>query len=128
MTLTKSDFILADNCLAKLYFKKNGYPSNSENPYMDYLARIGNLVGYIAKLTYGPGEEVLLDHGVKAAVDQTMNWLKRNKDGVLFEATFLFEGRLARVDVLRKNGTEIELIEVKSSGFDSLKWYVGPKS
>ena len=127
MTLSKSDFILADDCLAKLYFKKNGYPSNSENAYMAYLARIGHIVGYIAKLTYGPGEEIVLDQGVKAAVDQTMNWLKSNKAGVLFEATFLFDGRLARVDVLRKNGSEIELIEVKSSGFDSLQWYGGPK-
>ena len=127
MTLSKSDFILADDCLAKLYFKKNGHPSNSKNAYMAYLARIGHIVGYIAKLTYGPGEEIVLDQGVKAAVDQTMSWLKSNKAGVLFEATFLFDGRLARVDVLRKNGSEIELIEVKSSGFDSLQWYGGPK-
>jgi hypothetical protein len=125
--LTKSDFIMADECLAKLYFRKNGYPSNAHNAYSDYLARIGHIVGYIAKETYGPGEEIRLDQGVLAAVEETEKWIKKTKNGVLFEATFLFYQRLLRVDVLKKSGKNIELIEVKSSGFDSLEWESGPK-
>jgi hypothetical protein len=125
--LSKSDFIMADECLAKLYFRKNGYPSNTHNAYSDYLARIGYIVGYIAKETYGPGEEIRLDQGVLAAVEETEKWIKKTKNGVLFEATFLFDQRLVRVDVLKKSGKNIELIEVKSSGFDSLEWESGPK-
>jgi hypothetical protein len=125
--LTKSDFIMADECLAKLYFRKNGYPSNAQNAYSDYLARIGYIVGYIAKETYGPGEEIRLDQGVMSAVEETEKWIKKTKNGVLFEATFLFDHRLVRVDVLKKSGKNIELIEVKSSGFDSLEWESGPK-
>jgi hypothetical protein len=52
--LTKFDFIVADECLAKLYFRKNGYPSNAQNAYSDYLARIGHIVGYIAKVDIFP--------------------------------------------------------------------------
>jgi hypothetical protein len=125
--LSKSDFIMADECLAKLYFRKNGYPSNAHNAYSDYLARIGHIVGYIAKETYGPGEEIRLDQGVLAAVEETEKWIKKTKNGVLFEATFLFDQRLVRVDVLKKSGKKIELIEVKSSGFDNLEWESGPK-
>ena len=125
--LTKSDFIVADECLAKLYFRKNGYQSNAKNAYSDYLARIGHIVGYIAKVTYGPGEEITLDKGILAAVEETDKWIKKTKNGVLFEATFLFEQRLVRVDVLKKSGKNIELIEVKSSGFDGLEWETGPK-
>lgn len=123
MYLTKSDFILADDCLAKLYFKKNGFPSSRENPYMDYLARIGNITGYIAKHSLGPGSEIPLDKGLERALLETKKWIESTKRGVLFEATFEIEGRLVRVDVLRKKGSTIELIEVKSSGFDSLQWY-----
>ena len=71
MTLTKSDFILADDCLAKLYFKENAYLSNSENPYMDYLAI----------LTLGPGTEIQLSKGLDHAVQETKNWIKSNKRG-----------------------------------------------
>ena len=123
MALTKSDFILADDCLAKLYFKKNKYPSNADNSYRDYLARIGHITGYLAQLTLGPGTEIGLEEGLEQAVQKTKEWLKSNQRGVLFEATFEVEGRLVRVDVLRKEGKNIELIEVKSSGFDSLQWY-----
>ena len=37
----------------------------------------------------------------------------------LFEATFIIDGRLARVDILRRTGGRIELMEVKSKSFDS---------
>ena len=78
MHLTKSDFILADDCLAKLYFKKNGFPSSSENPYMDYLGRIGNITGYIARLSLGPGSEIPLDKGVEHALLETKMWIESN--------------------------------------------------
>lgn len=90
---------------------------------MDYLARIGNITGYLAKLTLGPGTEIQLSKGLEHAVQETDKWIKSTERGVLFEATFEVEGRLVRVDVLRKNGKNINLIEVKSSGFDSLQWY-----
>ena len=78
MHLTKSDFILADDCLAKLYLKKNGFPSSTENPYMDYLARIGNITGYIAKHSLGPGSEIPLDKGVERALLETKKWVESN--------------------------------------------------
>jgi hypothetical protein len=126
--LSKSDFMAADDCITKLYFRKNRFPDGSKTAYSDYLARIGHLVGHIAQLTYGPGEVVDYALGAETAADQTMDWIKRTKKGVLFEATFLFEQRLVRVDVLKKQGSRIELIEVKSSGFDSLEWNNGPKA
>jgi len=41
-TLSKSDFILARDCSAKLYFRENGYPDGRGNdPYMAMLAEGG---------------------------------------------------------------------------------------
>ena len=41
-TLSKSDFILARDCAAKLYFRENGYPdARGNDPYMAMLAEGG---------------------------------------------------------------------------------------
>ena len=54
MHLTKSDFILADDCLAKLYFKKNGFPNGTENPYMDYLLTLEGFTLFINRAEERP--------------------------------------------------------------------------
>jgi hypothetical protein len=52
-------------------------------------------------------------------VRETLDWIASNESGTLYEATFAFEGRTARIDVLRKRGNVLEVIEVKSSGYDA---------
>ena len=119
MYLSKSDFTSSEDCLAKLYFRKHNYPSSNENPFMESLARVGHIVGYLAKVTFDGGTEISMAGGTDAAVQATLDWISSHESGILYEATFAAEGRTARVDVLRKRGSLLEVIEVKSSGFDA---------
>jgi hypothetical protein len=119
MYLSKSDFTHAEDCLAKLYFKKHNYPSSTENAFMESLARVGHIVGYLAKVTFDGGTEISMNGGTDGAVKATLDWIESHESGILYEATFAAEGRTARVDVLRKRGNLLEVIEVKSSGYDA---------
>ena len=115
--LSKSDFKVARQCATKLYYRKLRYPSTvDDDPYMELLADGGFMVGKFAQILYPEGVMVAnLDPA--SAVAETTSLLKRN-EVTLFEAAFFAGGMLGRVDVLRKNGNRIELIEVKSKGFD----------
>ncbi len=105
--------------MAKLYFRKHNYPSSTENAFMESLARVGHIVGYLAKVTFQGGTEISMAGGIESAVRETLDWIASNESGTLYEATFAFEGRTARIDVLRKRGNLLEVIEVKSSGYDA---------
>ena len=119
MLLSKSDFTASADCLAKLYFKKHQFPSNLENGFMASMARVGHMVGFLAKVVFPGGREISMAHGAEAAAQETADWIASTESGILYEATFLVEGQMARVDVLRKRGSVLEVIEVKSSGYDS---------
>ena len=119
MYLSKSDFTSSEDCLAKLYFRKHNYPSSNENAFMESLARVGHIVGYLAKVTFDGGTEISMNGGIEGAVKATLDWIESHESGILYEATFAAEGRMARVDVLRKRGNLLEVIGVKSSGYDA---------
>ena len=58
MFLTKNDFIAARSCQTKLYYKKLGYPSLSDDdPYLEFLADGGYMVETMAKLLFPDGRE-----------------------------------------------------------------------
>ena len=86
---------------------------------MESLARVGHIVGYLAKVTFYGGTEISMNGGTDGAVKTTLDWIASHESGILYEATFAAEGRTARVDVLRKRGNLLEVIEVKSSGYDA---------
>ncbi|MFP4431180.1 MAG: DUF2779 domain-containing protein, partial [Spirochaetaceae bacterium] len=120
MQLTKSDFKTARDCPAKLYYKKLRYPSTArENRYLEYLANAGFVVEKIAQLLFPDGAEPAFDLGdAQGAAAATREWLARTETGTLFEAVFLWEAYFARVDILRKEGRRLRLIEVKSASVD----------
>lgn len=120
--LSKSDFKVARTCAAKLYYKKLGYPSvRDEDEYLQFLADGGYMVEAIAKLCYPDGIEIGFDEGPDESATETMRLLRAQESITLFEATLLSGQRLARVDILRKQGTEFELIEVKAKSVDTSK-------
>jgi len=118
MLLSKSDFKVARTCGTKLYYRKLGYPSTKdENPYLEFLADGGYMVETIAKLLFPGGRETGYDsddHGFSETIAAL-----RGGEVVLFEATLIFAGLLARVDILEKTGNRFRLIEVKAKGFNS---------
>ncbi|MCB9448679.1 MAG: DUF2779 domain-containing protein [Flavobacteriales bacterium] len=118
--LSKSDFRVAQNCATKLHYLKNGYPSANEgNEYMEYLAEGGYAVGEMATLFYPGGHRIDNRKGIASAIEETKELLK--KDNItLFEAAILSNGKVAAIDILEKKGTTVNLIEVKSKGYDSV--------
>lgn len=117
-TLSKSDYTLARTCEAKLYFRENKYPdSRDDDPYLRMLACGGYMVEALAKAHY-PGA-VQLEYGKDPQRDfqKTMEQLSRGNVTV-FEATLLWNRRMARADIVQKTGNTIRLLEVKAKSFD----------
>ena len=120
--LTKSRFKLALECPTKLFYtgKVDVYPdSKREDEFLQALADGGFQVGELAKLMFPGGIEITSpSHDEQVA--ETARLLERD-EVTLFEAAIRHGNLFARVDVLRKTGPQVELIEVKAKSFDSTK-------
>lgn len=116
--LTKSRFKQALECPTKLYYTgKSEYLNNSlENSFLAALAEGGYQVGALACLMYPGGVEVDVQ-GHAAQIAHTQELLKRD-EVTIYEAAIEAHGLFVRVDILRKRGRLIELIEVKAKSYD----------
>jgi hypothetical protein len=118
-TLSKSDFKTARECASKLYYRKLKYPSVlDDDPFLELLANGGYMIEAIARLLFDGAVEMDPAAGRAAAAEKTIELLRADRVTV-FEATLLAGAKLARVDILRKRGNEFDLIEVKSTSYDS---------
>ena len=118
--LTKSRFKLALECPTKLFYtgKEEQYPDRKrDNEFLQALAEGGFQVGELAKLMFPSGIEIT-SRSHDEQVAQTQRLLQR-EEVTLFEAAIRHGQLFVRVDVLRKTGSRIELIEVKAKSFDS---------
>jgi hypothetical protein len=116
--LSKSDFKVARTCPTKLYYKKLGYPSTKDgDEYLEFLADGGYMVETIAKLFHPEGIEIGWNEGPEQSALETIRALQM-ENVTLFEGTLLSGSKLARVDILKKNGNRFDLIEVKSKSVD----------
>ena len=117
---TKSVFKTAIECPTKLNYthKKDRYVNASlEDEFLKALAEGGFQVGALARLMYPNGNEVRQTDALKA-LQETRQLLERDQV-TIFEGAIGFGNFFARVDILVKNGTHIELIEVKAKSFDA---------
>ena len=118
--LTKSRFKTAVECPTKLFYtgKAKEYANTmSENAFLQALAEGGFQVGELAKIMYPCGIEITAN-GHDAQVQETTRYLEQ-ENVTLFEAAIRYEGFFIRVDIIRKRGNRIEVIEVKAKSFDS---------
>ena len=107
-------------CPTKLFYtgKTTDYvDARQDDEFLNALAEGGFQVGELAKLMY-PGGIEIQSKVHEEAVKQTRQLLAQDQV-TLFEAAICHGGLFARVDVLRKSGDQIELIEVKAKSFDS---------
>lgn len=120
--LTKSRFKLALECPCKLYYcdKKNEYANlNDDNEFLQSLAEGGYQVGALAKHYFPGGHDIKsLDH--EKALAETNELLKLDKV-VIYEAAVRYNNCFIRVDILKKNGSDIDLVEVKAKSFNPEK-------
>ncbi len=116
--LSKSRFALALECPTKLYYtgKKDYADQKLEDPFMEALAEGGFQVGELAKYYYPGGHDIETIH-TQDALDQTNELLKR-ENVTIYEAAVTYRDFFVRVDILKKTGNRVELIEVKSKSFD----------
>ncbi len=117
--LSKSRFKVALECPRKLaYVGNDAYvDTKKHNEFLKNLAEGGFQVGEMAKLLYPGGIEVE-DEKQTDQIRHTLEFLKKD-DVTIYEATLQHGNWVARIDVLRKQGNRIKLIEVKSKSFDS---------
>lgn len=117
--LTKSRFKTAVECPTKLYYTgKPGIYANTkdEDDFLRALADGGIQVGELAKLMF-PGGVEITSRTHAEQVEETANLLQRDEVTV-FEAAVRHGDLFVRIDVLRKSGDQLELIEVKAKSFD----------
>lgn len=107
LLLSKSDFKVARNCATKLFYKKSGYPSiDAENAYLELLAEGGFMAEKMAKLLFSEGQEMDFGGSSELAGSKTMEALRAD-NVTLFEATLISAGKLARVDILKKQARRL---------------------
>jgi len=116
--LTKSRFRQALDCPTKLYYtKKDNYPNSMSNDsFLMALAEGGFQVGELAKC-YFPGGYDITDKGYEGSLNKT-NELLKQENVIIYEAAIKYKNLFIRVDVLKKVGNEVELIEVKAKSSD----------
>lgn len=119
--LTKSRFKQALECPTKLFYTgKPTYLNTSiDNSFLAALAEGGYQVGALACLMYPGGVEVT-DIGHAAQIERTRELLLRD-EVTIYEGALEAQGLFVRVDILRKRGNRIELVEVKAKSFDPAK-------
>lgn len=119
--LTKSRFKLASECATKLHYTGDPtyFNARSDDSFLEALAEGGFQVGALACLMV-PGGTLVNDREVDAQLARTLQLLALDKV-VIYEATFAHQGKLVRVDILRKHGQRIDLIEVKAKSYSARK-------
>lgn len=115
--LTKSRFLLALECPTKLYYTgKAEYVNNSvDDSFLQALAEGGYQVGALAGLMH-PGGVTVDDMNHADQIRHTSELLGQDQV-TIYEAAFEVEGLFVRVDILRKDGLKVELIEVKAKSY-----------
>lgn len=117
--LTKSRFKLAAECPRKLYYvgKQEYLDRSVEDSFLAALAEGGYQVGEFACLMH-PGGIRVDELGHEIALARTAELLKSDS-ATIFEAALAVDGLFIRVDILRKVGRNIELIEVKAKSYSA---------
>lgn len=119
LLLTKSRFKVGAECPTKLfYLDAPQYGNkNADDQFLKALAEGGFQVGELAKF-YHPGGVEVFERDYENSVAVTAKHLQAT-DVTIFEAAVRFGDLFVRVDVLRRSGDTLELIEVKAKSYDS---------
>ena len=126
--LTKSRFKQAVECPRKLVYtgRAEYVDTKQTDDLLKGLAEGGFQIGALAQVIYAkeadhesvPWQEI--KGSQESQIEQTKEALLRN-NVTLFEATIQVENFLVRVDILRKRGNRLDVIEVKSKSVDTAK-------
>lgn len=117
--LTKSLFKLGLECPTKVYYATRPHEfanASDSDSFLAALAEGGYQVGELAKRMF-PGGVEISSVGHAKQIEDT-NALLALPEVTIFEGAISFGALFARVDIIRKWGSSIELIEVKAKSYD----------
>ena len=114
--LTKSRFKQGLECPTKLFYtKKELYPSsNKGDTFLQSLAEGGFQVEELARMQFSEGKAILGVDWNYSELAESTKVLLQEENVTIFEAAFLYKNLFIRVDILKKVGNKIQLIEVKA--------------
>jgi len=119
--LTKSRFKIGFECPTKLFFLDNKSYGNKnlEKAFLKSLAEGGFQVGELAKQYFPNGVEI--DTLDKEEALRRTNELLKKPQAIIYEAAIEHQNLFIRADILVKDGSRIDVIEVKAKSFDPSK-------
>ncbi len=107
--LTKSRFISGWQCLKRLWLEQNRRDLLPEiGEVQQAVLNQGTAVGELARNLFPGGALMPID------IEKALRLTKSGKAPAVFEACVLAEGVLCRIDILRREGQQFDIIEVKS--------------
>lgn len=128
--LTKSMFKTGLTCPRQLFYSLSKDYANGkiDDPFLKALAKGGFQVGALAnqyEINKGGKTHLITQDNKELALKITNDLLEKNENITIFEAAIHYKGFYARIDILRKTGNHIEIVEVKSKSmkkhfFDNL--------
>ena len=118
---TKSAFKIALECPRKLYYYRNPDKytnADAEDEFLEALAEGGFQVGELAKIYCDvPPENDVKEKDYAGSLARTQELMHQQHVNIA-EAAFRFGNLFVRVDILRRDGHVIDLIEVKAKSWD----------
>ena len=116
MHLSKSLYTRAIQCPKSLWLKKyNSQVLTPPNAAAQAVFETGNIVGDLACDLFPGGWEVALDQtNYEGMAVTTHQWMEEGLE-YIYEATFIYDGIVVMVDILRNTSDGVEIYEVKSS-------------
>ena len=113
MNLSKSKYCNAVVCPKMLWLSVNK-PEVMEDVKNNAVLDNGTEVGIYAKKLFGKYEDVEFNENLNQMIEDTKKLLEK-EIVVVTEASFVYENNFCSVDILKKNGADYEIYEVKSS-------------
>lgn len=118
---TKSAFKIALECPRKLYYYRNPdvyANADLEDEFLQALAEGGFQVGELAKIYCNvPPENDVKEKDYDSSLARTKELMKQQQVNIA-EAAFRYGNLFVRVDILKRDGHVIDLIEVKAKSWD----------
>lgn len=117
---TKSAFKLALECPQKLYYARQSQYENQNNDdeFLASLAEGGFQVGALAKIYCDvPTDNDIKEKDYEGSLARTAELMQQQNVNIA-EAAFKFANLFVRVDVLKRRGNHIDLIEVKAKSWN----------
>lgn len=118
---TKSAFKIALECPRKLYYYRNPdryTNADAQDEFLQALAEGGFQVGELAKIYCDvPPENDIKEKDYASSLARTQELMQQEQVNIA-EAAFRFGNLFVRVDIIRRDGNVIDLIEVKAKSWN----------